>query len=353
MKPRYSLLGTIGILLLTAPSFANAFDLSGRQTGIASLQIIHNAADAGPLDFYLNGTLYQDDFDFRTATPFEVILADTYTLDVVAGQDADNTNPIFTTALTLGDVAYIIVAHGLVQPETDQPPFGLTVIENARVEAGSDNVEVAVIHGAPDLASIDIRLLDPVDNNNAFSLLANNITYNSVVLYQDLEPLGYNVEISTFDNDVQYEVFRLELQAYRGETLILIASGIGTSHSEGLDLIVVAADGTVAQAPVITTTTDIEAYPDGFALHGNYPNPFHPITTIHFDLPQAADVHARIFDIQGRHILTTPIHTLSAGEGRALPVDATGLPSGLYLYRVFAEGDAAGFAVWGKMMLVR
>ena len=344
---RYSIRSLMGFLVLFMPSLAFG------QSGVGSLQIIHNVADAGPVDVYLDGTRYLDNFDFRTATPFETILTGTYTLDFVAGQDDDNTNPFFTTTLTISDVAYVVIAHGLLKPDAQQPPFDLTVIENARVEAGPDDVEVAVVHGAPDLAAIDVRLLDPVDNNSAFALLANNIDYNTVVLYQDLEPLGYNVEVSTFDNDVQYEVFRLELQAFRSKTLILIVSGTGNSESEGLDIIFVAANGAVAQAPVITAATNAEALPGSFALRGNYPNPFNPHTTIHLDIPYTAQVYATLYDLQGRRVLTTPAQQLAAGEGRALRIEATGLPSGLYVYHVFAESTSERFTAHGKMMLVQ
>ncbi len=353
--PPYLRLCLLGLLLLSTPSnlFADTLSFSRPGSGIASLQIIHNVADAGPLDVYLDGTLLLDDFDFRTATPFEPIIAGTYTLDFVSGQDADNSNPIFTTDLTLGDVANVVIAQGLLQPHADQPPFALTVIEGARVEASAEDVEIVVIHGASDLETIDVRLLDPVDGNNAFALLANNIDYDTVVLYQDLSPVGYNVEVSAFDNEVQYEVFRLELQAFRGKTLLLILSGSGTSQAEGLEAMLVAANGTTSLAAVITATEEAQPPPRTFALQGNYPNPFNPSTTVQIDLPRDADVRVEVFDVQGRRVLTTPTLALAAGSGRAISLDGSVLPSGLYLYKVLAVTATENYTAWGRMVLVR
>ncbi|MEL1236735.1 MAG: FlgD immunoglobulin-like domain containing protein, partial [Candidatus Neomarinimicrobiota bacterium] len=37
-------------------------------------------------------------------------------------------------------------------------------------------------------------------------------------------------------------------------------------------------------------------------VHDNYPNPFNPITTIQYELPNHSDVKVTLFDITGRAI---------------------------------------------------
>ncbi len=326
-----------------------------RHTAIANWQLIHNVPDAGLLDVYRDGERLLDDFDFRDATPFEIILAGTYRFDFVAGADTSNSNPIFTTDLTFNsDLAYVIVLHGLAQPEAGEPAFQLAVIADALLASSSaDNVEVALVHSGPDIGPIDVRLLDPVDNNNAFDLLANNIDFADVVLYKTLMPTGYNVEISSTDNSIQHEVFRLALQAFRGEALVLTISGRGTSNAEGLEAMHVAADGTVTLTPLITANDAPGVVPAAFALHGNHPNPFHPSTAIRIDLPAPAAVRVDLYDLHGRRVLTTPAHSLAAGTGRLVPVDAAPLASGVYLYRVFAQTSVETYAGAGRMVLVR
>ena len=345
---------TLMLLGLASTALADPDGTSRSSIAIAGLQIIHNAPDAGPLDVYANGTRLLDDFDFRTATPFEVILSGTYTFDVVAGMDSSNANPIFSTDLSLvSNTAYVMVAQGLTNPEAGEPAFELAMIEGALLGAVGENVEVAVIHGAPDLGMLDIRLLDPVDNNNAFDLLANNIDFGDIIFYKTLTPIGYNIEASDPDNIVQYEVFRIELQAFRGASLVLALSGRGTTHAEGLEAMYIATDGTVFLAPVITLDESAEAAPAAFALHSNAPNPFHTTTAIRLDLPAAAAVRVELYDLHGRRVLTMPTRSLAAGAARRVPVDAAHLASGVYLYRVFAETAVQSHTGVGRMVLVR
>lgn len=73
-----------------------------------------------------------------------------------------------------------------------------------------------------------------------------------------------------------------------------------------------------------------------------YPNPFNPTTTIRFHLPSQGLVRAEIFDMVGRRVLVLAEETLSMGT-HALTVDAQGLTSGAYLYRIVSPfGIATG-----------
>lgn len=93
--------------------------------------------------------------------------------------------------------------------------------------------------------------------------------------------------------------------------------------------------------------------PTEFALKGNYPNPFNPSTSIQFDLPEAADVTVVVSDMLGRQVLSVPSAALEAGSNRSIQVDASGLASGLYLYRVVARSAQTTFAKVGTMTLIK
>ncbi len=86
-------------------------------------------------------------------------------------------------------------------------------------------------------------------------------------------------------------------------------------------------------------TVDIEEIesdfevPSDFALHQNYPNPFNPITTIEFDVAAASNVTLRIFNVLGQEVATLVDGELNANRYR-VNWDATGFPSGMYLYRL-------------------
>ncbi|MBN4081089.1 T9SS type A sorting domain-containing protein [Caldithrix abyssi] len=93
--------------------------------------------------------------------------------------------------------------------------------------------------------------------------------------------------------------------------------------------------------------------PSEFALHPNYPNPFNPITTIKFDLPEKSQVKIFIYDIQGRGVRQLVNRTEDTGY-KSIQWDATdnhGRPvsAGVYLYQIHA-GD---FIQVRKMVLMK
>ena len=93
--------------------------------------------------------------------------------------------------------------------------------------------------------------------------------------------------------------------------------------------------------------------PSGFALKGNYPNPFNPSTTIEFSLPEAGFADLAIYNLAGQKIRELVSGTLSEGihsvvwSGR----DDSGLTvsNGVYLARLRMNDTA----VTGRMMLVK
>ncbi|MCX6641364.1 MAG: hypothetical protein NTW14_12945 [bacterium] len=104
-----------------------------------------------------------------------------------------------------------------------------------------------------------------------------------------------------------------------------------------------------------------------FALMGAFPNPFNPTTTFRFTLPQAAQVTLDVFDINGRVVGAHGMRPSSGGGGSAgaslvplqagsheITFDGSGLPSGVYLYRLTMSGSGASPAMLcGKMVLLK
>ncbi|HEY3296267.1 MAG TPA: S8 family serine peptidase [bacterium] len=88
--------------------------------------------------------------------------------------------------------------------------------------------------------------------------------------------------------------------------------------------------------------------PLSLALHGNYPNPFNPSTTISFDVATPARVTLRVYDILGQSVATLVDGPLSAGSHSAV-FDGSRLASGVYLVRL----QSGAVSLSSKMVLMK
>ncbi len=99
--------------------------------------------------------------------------------------------------------------------------------------------------------------------------------------------------------------------------------------------------------------------PDRFALHVNYPNPFNPTTIIGYDLPEASSVRISVFNMLGQEITTLVNSEKGAGyqsvEWNSLSNGGETLPSGVYVYRIYARSLSSGkeFRDVKKMILMK
>jgi len=98
---------------------------------------------------------------------------------------------------------------------------------------------------------------------------------------------------------------------------------------------------------------DGDEIPSGYKVHQNHPNPFNPVTTLRYDLPQDAMVNITIYDMMGRVIKTMVNNQQNAGF-KSIQWNATndeGKPAsaGLYLYTI----QAGDFRQSKKMVLLK
>ena len=103
----------------------------------------------------------------------------------------------------------------------------------------------------------------------------------------------------------------------------------------------------------------IAQVPDVYTLYQNYPNPFNPTTTISFDLPEQAFVTLKIYNTLGQEVGTL-LNAEQMDEGtQEVQFNAGNLASGVYFYRISAQGiDDDGvltntFSTVMKMLLVK
>jgi len=96
-----------------------------------------------------------------------------------------------------------------------------------------------------------------------------------------------------------------------------------------------------------------ETLPITYNLYNAYPNPFNPVTTLQYDLPENAMVNITIYDMMGRIVSNLVSSQQNAGY-KSIQWDATnntGQPvsAGLYLYTI----QAGKFRQTKKMVLLK
>lgn len=98
-----------------------------------------------------------------------------------------------------------------------------------------------------------------------------------------------------------------------------------------------------------------ETSPEGFNLYQNYPNPFNPTTSLSFVIGKSSFVNLRVYDVLGSEIASLINEEKSPGfyevefDALSLPAGKAGLPSGIYFYKL----DANGFSETKTMVLLK
>lgn len=89
--------------------------------------------------------------------------------------------------------------------------------------------------------------------------------------------------------------------------------------------------------------------PQQFALHQNYPNPFNPSTQVKFDLMEPGFTSLRIYNVLGQEVVAPLSNQRLEVGSHLINVDMSGLPSGVYLYRL----ESGSFVETKKMVLMK
>jgi cysteine-rich repeat protein len=96
------------------------------------------------------------------------------------------------------------------------------------------------------------------------------------------------------------------------------------------------------------TATISSIIPTDYVLLSAYPNPFNPVTAISFELPEAAFVSLKVYDMNGREIAELVNSELNGGY-YTFSWNAIGQSSGIYFVRMIT----ADFTSSQKLMLIK
>ena len=112
---------------------------------------------------------------------------------------------------------------------------------------------------------------------------------------------------------------------------------------EGRGVMVLARQTTVS----ILGSTE-QTIPQTYVLSQNVPNPFNPLTTIAYNLPEASNVTLTIYTITGQKVAVLVDAHQQAGHHRIL-FDGSGFGTGVYLYHL----EAGSFVETRRMVLLK
>ena len=266
------------------------------------------------------------------------LFTDTTPIDngLVAGDDAEIY--VWEGTLSEGSIPPYEGENGISWQTTGLGWFGAGIMSMQPVNLFNfEEGHLKFMIKIPANISFQIGIIDAWGNQSYVDFPASQTTYG---LVRDSNWGQASIPVS----DIRGEFIDLRMLSY--EFVILEVNG--ASCEFGLDDIYWEGGGTVSVIEDEFSKTPIK-----YSLNNNYPNPFNPLTTISYGLPEDGFVNITIYDISGR-----PIKELINGQQKsgfkAFQWDATndqGQPvsSGLYLYTI----QTRNFRETKKMALLK
>jgi hypothetical protein len=204
----------------------------------ASLQIIHNCADAAAtsVDIYAGTSLLINDLQFRFAsqTFTNIPAATVLTIGVAPGSSTASSQSIATFTINLvANSKNIVVADGIVSgtgysPSSAVAPFTLMTYTSALSAApNATTTSLLVHHGSTDAPTVDI--VAPFTGSVPVipNVLVNNAPYTAFAGYLNLPTANYKIQVRDQNSENVVAEYSAPLQTLNlgGAALTVIASG--------------------------------------------------------------------------------------------------------------------------------
>ena len=313
----------------------------------AEVQIIHNSADPSAefVDVYLDGTLIADDFEFRNATSFLEVPAETpIDIDVAPQNSSDVGDSIFNLNTTLTeDETYIAVANGVLDPSNFDGAagtigFGIDVFAGAQQSStNAGETSVLVHHGSTDAPTVDVR-----ETSVPAGIIVDDISYTEFQGYLDLANQDYTLDVELGDNSAVVKSYEAPLQTLglADSAITVVASGFldpsANQSGEAFGLFAsLPAGGALVPLPDITVSTD--AFTD--SNFNYYPNPVEQKLNI--------SSNGIVEDIQIFNMLGQKIIDLDPGIKNP-QINMNKIQPGAYMMKVSVDDTTQSFRVIKK-----
>ncbi len=118
--------------------------------------------------------------------------------------------------------------------------------------------------------------------------------------------------------------------------------------SDGYIYICRLSQGTIVRLKYDVTVVNNNSSPAGYKLSQNFPNPFNPLTSIKYEIPQTGLVTLKIFNTLGMELISLVNETKQQGSYE-VTWDASNYPSGVYFYELISDE----FTDRKKMVLIK
>ncbi len=294
------------------------------------------------------GGMHADFFSTGITTPATIEANQTIPLTLFLTADSTLTDSLFATLEVFSNdpvnPVYNLPITGARQPDVI-PLEATTVLRFTLIDADTDEVIGELRNGS----TLDLSTLPPHINVQAeVGVFGEDVLQyvwlelapidikrrESLAPYALFGDLGGNFLPGTFDvgentlTATPYTAGNVGNEAGIPLTVTFDVAGYNAGTTISMQA-GVSEEGVAIASPL----EDANNQPDGFQLDSNYPNPFNPTTTIPFHMPQLSPVKLVVYDMLGREVRTLVDETLPAGQ-HEVAFDATGLPSGTYLYRL-------------------
>ena len=210
---------------------------------------------------------------------------------------------------------------------SDPTQITLAVYPNPIYEGRRATIHAELAHTVPSV--VTLPLVFTTDDAEAGDYVA-----LATIVIDANEPFGTDWILTTKDDDMEDETFTVTFGA--------LPAGFSRGTPASVDVIISEDEN------VTSIESPEEELPDAFALGQNYPNPFNPSTAIEYELPAPQHVRLEVFDATGRSVGVLVDGIRPAGT-HTVRFDADNLPSGLYVYRLQANGET----LTRKMTLLR
>jgi hypothetical protein len=331
----------------------------GNATSTFRAQMVHASPDPAveAVDVYLDGGLLFRDLQYQEARAFVDMPVGMHQMDIVPfGINLKDGTPLTHRGSSASADSVHVLLVGVL--DTNQfPPnpdgldtvFGLRFVDGARETMQEPLIgayDMRLFNAVPDAPSVDfVGEIPGFPPEKIFS----DIPYGSVSGYASAvsHPTTTGTVFGDLGAGSDELLLKTEVNSWGlgGKVTFVVFFGIldanrrasGDNDPDGLTGIGFLPSGEMIIGQRITAlNTGPAGTPGTFRLLGNYPNPFNPTTTISYDLPRTSDATLTIFDVLGREVRELASGMQPAGT-YDVTFDATGLPSGVYFYRLQAR----------------